>query len=321
MAQNLNSSVLASVIVVAADGFSGGKEELSRVARFLKSRYSFYEIVLVGSDRSDIAVGLVEDLARVAPQVRFLQIEDGADFDAMSLHGYSECIGDEILLVPLDELPYLNFVELFSALENNADLVRLRRRVVGLIERISSKLVSFLTGLPVDTRFCRTIGLKRQILSELLGQPHQLRIFRFVANKMIARQHVIVVDIPFTRTGLRLMFRRIDLAVQLLGTSAARILRIISSVCAAFAVGAFVVIAYVAMILLLKTEVAEGWSSSTILIAVLMFLQSSSSAAVCLGLSTLLDLYRPPQKHQLINEITASELFSNVNLLNVQHNH
>jgi hypothetical protein len=67
-----------------------------------------------------------------------------------------------------------------------------------------------------------------------------------------------------------------------------------------------------------KANVAEGWSSNVALVAVLMFAQMTASAAVCLGLSTLLDRHESPRMPRLINETTASDLFNEVRILNVQ---
>jgi hypothetical protein len=257
----LDSSFLVSVIVVAAPSFKGYDHKITEIASFLKERYAFFEILLIGSEAEENIEGLVETIGRIAPQIRFLEVEGNEDFDRLAMQGYAECIGDIVVLASVDELPFVDLPALLDRLRSGESLVRFRRKHGVAFERCSSIVVHWITGLDVDTRFFRTLGLNRQLLSELLGRPGELHLFRFTAHRLFGPQKFIEVDQPQVRRGLDLVLNRIDLVARLIATSAPRLLRFASALCATLAVTALISFIYVFGVWLFKKDVAEGWTS------------------------------------------------------------
>jgi hypothetical protein len=313
------TSVLISLIIVGTEDFTQYAKSLSSISASLQERYAFHEILLIGATTlSEGEARLLGDLARVTPHIRYLQVDGGPDFDNMAMSGYCECIGDIVVLTSVDELPYVDANAVLRQLHSGKRLVRLRRTSTGTIERYSSLAVRAITGLEVDTRFCRTLGLNRQLLSELVARPADIHLFRFTAHKLSGTQTVIDVDMPSTRGGPTLFLRRMDLLARLVANSAPRLLRFASGICLAVAVGALMALFYIVGIWLFKTEVTEGWVSTGLLISMWMFVQLGASSVICLALSRIIDRDIRTRLPRLIDDTTISELFNDVDLLNVE---
>lgn len=317
----LDQSLLVSLIVVGTPGFEGLEQDLERLARSLKGRYAFFEILLIGVVETHSAHDLMECVSRSAPQTRLLQIEGVADFDRMAMHGYQECIGDIVVLSSADEIGEIDIGPVLRHLEAGEEIVRLRRRKGGAVERATSYAVRSVTGLHVDTRVLRTLGLNRQLLSELLARPDEIHLFRFTAHTLFARQSVIEVDAAPTRSGLALLLRRVDLVARLIALSAPRLLRISSALCLALSVIALLSLFYVIGVWLFREEIAEGWTTMISMLAIWMFAQLAATSALCLGLSRILDRQERARLPRLADELTISDLFSRTNLLNVESAH
>ncbi|MDX7952948.1 hypothetical protein P7D22_17435 [Lichenihabitans sp. Uapishka_5] len=319
---SLDSSLLVSLIVVVSAHAGLDETHLGKLASFLRDRYAFFEILLIGPEDSDvIGPQLLVRLGHVAPQTRFMQVESGADFDRMAVHGYSECIGDLIVLTSSDELPYLDLAPILEKLRANVSLVRLRRRSNSLSERFGAFVVRFITGLQVDTRYFRSLGMTRQLLSELMTYPDAIPVFRFMAHRLFGPQTVLKVTMPPTRGGFRRLMGRIDTFARLLAVSAPRLLRIVSAVCLAVSLGSFLVFVYVVTTWMFKKQIAEGWTTTTSLLALSMFVQLNVSAVLSLGLSRALDRQERTRPPRLVSEATASDLFREVTILNVEPAH
>ncbi|MCT8266495.1 glucosyl transferase [Afifella sp. JA880] len=288
------------------------------MAAFLRKRYYFFEILLIAPASDEVVDDLVADIARVAPQIRLLQIDSANDFDRLAIHGYQECIGDIVVLTSADELPFIDLATVLEPMQRGENLVRLRRKSGSLLEKVSSLVIRSITGFDVDTRFYRTLAVSRQLLSELLAYPEEIQLFRFKAHHLFGRQRVIKTDAAPVRGGFRRLLRRIDLVARLVATSAPRLLRFAAALCALFAIAALGSLLYVLAVWLLKNNVAEGWTTTTTMLGAWMFVQLGATSLMCLGLSRLLDRQERSRAPRLLNEVTVSDLFGNASVLNVE---
>jgi hypothetical protein len=317
----LDDSVLVSLVVVSTEGFDDLKAPLDSALADLKSRYAFFEVLLIGASGAPAAEAvhsLVSELGRSVPQLRVLQLGGEPDFDRMAMQGYQECIGDVVVMSSADEIGHINLETIIGRLRSGEELVRLRRSRGNALERFGSFMVRCVTGLHVDTRFLRTLGLNRRLMSELLARPEEIRLFRFTAHEFLGMHAVIVTDTPPARKGVGYFLNRLDLLARLIATSAPRLLRAASALCLLLSAAALMTIFYVVGVWVFRQEVVEGWTTMISLLASWMFVQLSATSALCLGLSRLLDGQERSRPPRLIDETTVSDLFSNAALLNVE---
>lgn len=315
---SLDSSLLVSLIVVCPDGFESIEANLQRLIAEIRRRYAFFEVLIIGNAGDQSGQELLRRLGPAAPQIRCLQIEGAVDFDRLAMQGYLECIGDIVVLSSADELGAVDLMALIDRLRAGEELVRIRRRQASALEKASSSIVRFITGLDVDIRFLRTLGVNRRLLSELLARPEEIHLFRFTAHTLFPAQAVIDTDQAPKRGGLQLIARRIDLAARLVATSAPRLLRTASALCLALSLVAFLALFYVVGVWLVRDEVAEGWTTMISMLALWMFAQLAATAVLCLGMSRLLDRQERSRMPRLVDELTVSDLFSSTGLLNIE---
>ncbi|MCM2505985.1 glucosyl transferase [Aureimonas altamirensis] len=317
----LDRSLLVSLIVVFDEVSAALEGDIKRAASTLRERHAFFELLLIGNGDISLTQCLVRSLSFEVPHVRFLQVADAGDFDRAAMHGYHECIGDVVILSSSDEIGAIDLAIVLEKLSSGAELVRLRRKRSSLIERTSSWLVRGLTGLEVDTRFQRTLGVGRQFLGEMLAYPEELHLFRFTVHGHSRTRVVIETHTAPSRSDVSLILRRVDLVARLIATSAPRLLRAASIACLVLSALALLSLLYVVGVWLLRNEIAEGWTTMFSFLAGWMFVQSAASAILCLGLSRLLDRQERSRPPRLIKDVTVSDLFSDTSFLNVEGGH
>lgn len=314
----LDNTILVSLIVIATQGFEDLEKRLEKAIASLQSRYAFFEILLIGTSGDAAVNGLVSHLGRSVPQLRVLQLEGESNFDRMAMQGYHECIGDAVVMSSADEVGHVDLEAIVEHLRGGEELVRLRRSRGNALERFGSFIVRSVTGLHVDTRFLRTLGLNRRLLSELLARPEEIHLFRFTAHDFLSNHAVIVTDEPPARSGFGFFIGRLDLVTRLIATSAPRLLRGASALCLLLSGAALITLIYVVGVWLFREEIAEGWTTLILLLASWMFVQLLASSALCLGLSRALDGQERARTPRLVDETTVSDLFSSATLLNVE---
>lgn len=312
-----DTGTLVSLVIAAPDGLGGSAAEIMRLAEQLSRRFAFFEIMLLVPHRDDHAVELLGRMAEKGLQSRFLALGNLVGFDDASLRGYHQCIGDIVVMAAAEELPFLDLDMLIAPILGGARLVRMRRPKNTYQGWFISRIVRALTGFRVDTRFYRTMAINRKLLSELLASPDSLTLFRFTAGK-ISGYEVVVLDRPMLREGYRGLVRRIDLVARLIMAAAPRLLRQTGVACALLSIGALLALVYALAVWLLKSDVIEGWTSVTSLIAIWMSVQMAAMAMLCLGLSRLLDRNASQARYHIIDELSSGDIFQRSGLLNVE---
>jgi hypothetical protein len=311
------TDTLVSVVVVSPRGKHVSADVLAAVRELLAERFEFSELVVISASDED-----PDTSDPSTSSVRRIRCEGRPSFDELAALGYAEAIGDVVVAASADELGLFGLETVLAPLLAGDDLVRVRRRRANLFGRIGSKLVEAVTGRIVDSRFYRTLGVSRTLLSTLASHPEQVAFLRFAETRAVAKQTVLVVDAPAPRGGLRYHAGRIDLTVRLVAEAAPRLLRFSAATCAVFAAGALALLLYVPLVWLFKAEVAEGWTSTTLLLAGWMFVQSAAMSAICLGAGRLLDRTGAKTRPwRVVSDLSTGRVFPAARILNVEGGH
>ena len=316
---NKNSSQLVSLIVVASDGGVINSQTLATVTEFLSKKFEFFELIVVATVGGEALKQLSRSLDTSIGHVRLLGIDGNADFDRLAVYGCLACIGDFVILTSIEELGLKDVDTILTGLLRGESVVRLRRRQNTVIERLASSIVRTITGLHVDTRFCKSIGMNRQTLSQLLGQPEDLHLFRFTAFGEGSGQLIAETDSPPQKVSLSQLGRRADLVARLVGNSSARLLRVASILSLLLALAALLALLYAVALWMLKRDLVEGWTTTISLMAVWMFVQMSATAVICLGVSRLIERQDRAKSTKVAEEITTGDLFNRADMLNVEN--
>ena len=312
-----DQQTLVSLVVVAPVGSRVSADDLVRHATLLDQRYAFSEVLIVINDGLEEALEAVRRVAPLVAETRVLQVGEATGFDDIAISGYREAIGDLVVLTSTDELALIDLSALLAPLHDGDRLVRVRRRRADLLERAGSRLVRALTGLQVDTRYLRTLGLSRELLSELLAQPHYIQMFRFRGNALEDRQAVIKIDRPKVRGGLGTALRRLELTARLVSVAAPRLLRLSSALCATLAVASLGFVLYTLAVWLLLDDVAAGWTSLALVLGTWISVQMIATAALCLGLSRQGER-QAGRGARVLRDVSVGELFGRARLINVE---
>lgn len=309
---------LVSFVIVTSRDFGAYERAIERLVADLGKRFKFFEILLIISKKNDSSERLLGRLVSLAPYTRLLIVDGYSGFDDLMVHGFRECIGDIVVMAAAEELEFLELGQLVDPIIAGSTVLRMKRPNNTIAGWLGSKLLRVITGFRVDTRFYRTLSVSRQALTELLTSPERLVFFRFTAARGIAGYKVIRVDRPRPRQRLGERLKRIDLGARLVMTAAPRLLRYAAILCALLSLSAFLGLFYSLGVWAFKSEVIEGWTSTTLLLGFWMFTQLGATSILCLGLSRLLDRNTDRADGTIVEEIASGDLFANASFLNVE---
>ena len=309
---------LVSIAVILDGGSASSFEKVVELARRVTAAYQFVDFLIVGDVRCKFEESSFARVVALCPQSRYLQIEGAFGYDELIRFACAEVIGDVAVFTSVDEVDKADLLQVLAALLKGPNLVRLRRNRAPVPEIAAAGMVEFVTGFDVDPRFLRTIGVNRSLLGQLLNQPSLLSFLRFRAATLESNQEVINVDLPAPRRGLRATLGRIEVIANLIGIAAPRLLSFAAALSGLLALMSLGYMLYVGLVLAIKSQVAEGWTTLSLVIAFGLFVQTSALAIICLGIARLFRDSDPTKTGRILNDVSSSDLFRSFSALNVE---
>lgn len=316
----MDTGNLVSCAVVAPYGIAGRDNDIVGIATDLRQNFAFFEILIILPliYQDTLSDTLRRELIAAAPQTRVIILDAPPHFEDIAVDAYKAALGDVVVVIDADELGARPILDLVNPILNGNRLVRLKRERSSGLGVLSSFLVKLVTGYEVDTSFCRTMALGRTLLSELLPSTERLVLFRFMLGRSPSGSVVLDTPIRQMNMGFGGIGRRADLVARLVTTATPRLLRQAAMLCGLLSFASVIAVVYVLLNLLFNPSVVEGWATTNTLIALLMVVQMGAMAAVCLGLSRMLDDSTRAATTRRVDEWAAGDLFGRTNLLNVE---
>jgi hypothetical protein len=141
---------------------------------------------------------------------------------------------------------------------------------------------------------------------------------RFRVATFDPNHETIEVDVAAPRRGARAMFGRIEVIANLFGTAAARLLSLGAALSGALAGLSLAYMLYIGLVFLLKQNVAEGWTTLSLVISFGLFVQTTALSIICLGVARLCRDEDACRTGRILNEVSSSDLFRSFSAINVE---
>jgi hypothetical protein len=259
---------------------------IKALADQLASRFMDSEIVLVANGVDDAAAVALKAMTEQVPDLSVLFLASRLDGDEATLAGIENAVGDWVLLVEAGASTIGALPQLFDRLDQGFDVVIGRSpdgaRSAGprrLAISMYFSLYRMLNGVDITMD---------RVPAKLLSRAAALHLLRSPDGEALLRaQHIpggfptTTIDMPAEAAGPgRPFFRSLGKAVRLLVSSGAAPLRFISMTALTAALIAVLYSGYVVAIYLFKADVAPGWTTISLQVALLMFLFSAMFAVL-----------------------------------------
>jgi hypothetical protein len=290
-----SGDTLVSLLLIASGDPAADLGETRRLAEQAAARYEFHEIVVAVSRPSPAWRAAMLAEAGQLPRLRIVTIDIAMDYEELLIAALRFPIGDVVAcLWPGEARPEELDRLLEAALTGRADIVRgvwaqrslsRRGRWSAALLRRAGRLV---TGRDVAEYPARAIALTRAALNRLDSLGGSLRFFRVLdLSGQFQEAQVELVGSP--RRGLLDMpGERVRLVALLVSASAPRVVLGFALVCLALSLGSAAYTAYALLAWVLLPQVADGWTSTSVVFSLLFCANFAVLSALCLGLLELL---------------------------------
>lgn len=304
-------NLLVSVGIADGDADDNGLAILSALSGALAARFRYWELLIVTDvDKAHLHAATLQAI----PNVRLLKVRHGTSVYRRRVAIASEAIGDVVVISTLDDLPQLPVVAMIEKAETSGAMIVGRRRSAVLLNA-PFRALGASAGFRVDASDMLTTAYPRTVLSKLLNHPDPQLALRFPPiDDSIAVIGENVLDGSASRRSrsLRHARRRLAMLQKLLVGSAPRVLGLVASLAALVAVTsvAFVVYAIVAWLTLDRVE--PGWLTTSLALGLTAFFLGCAIFGLSIGLQKLIDLIEADVADDVVDEITAVDLFREV---------
>lgn len=258
------SEQFVSVVLPFRDPPPDLTDRAAAVVAVLREHFRHYELILV-DDGSDVPPTDLDTLARQTPGVRLVRLSRRFGPDAARTAGLDSAIGDLVVLLGPDDPPEA-IPEVARLARDGVDVVRaIDRTRPGALYRGCRAAFRWVClrvfGWRLPSATVTLVGLSRRAVNALTRvRPRRRQLTLWIEQIGYPR-----ADLPYDRIpgGSRWpgLARAIDCGLDLLLSSSRSPLRVVSYVGLSAAALNLLAAAYVVGVNLVKSHVAEGWTT------------------------------------------------------------
>jgi hypothetical protein len=297
---------------------------VSALSRRVDEAYDFYEIICVSGRLDAAAAAALRERLSGVRNVRLLAVASDAEFDDLLAHGLNAAIGDFVVAIGVGDASAEDAVTLVeTCLAENADIVRAvarppESRPARARIAVLRRLLLAVAGCRINPLQRRAFCISRRALAKLGADRHEGRHFRLVSTGDIFAERELVVAPTLARRGWREELRRLRIVAYLASLRTPAFLTTIALVALFCSMVSVLFGVYVVAIWTLKSDVAAGWASLSLVTAFASSIGFAVMGAICLGLAQLLKALRSSFDLPPVQEFSTADLFSRSRRLNVE---
>lgn len=278
---------------------------LEPLVQELAGAFRYWEILIaVSEDNKD---NFDPILSRVA-NVRILAVRRATPFYRRRVAVVSEAIGDIVALCVLDEIPFLDIIDMLrTAAEDEAIVIGSRRSKSMLTPLLLA--LGRTAGFRVSAEDMLTALWPRTLLNQLLAHPDRELALRFPPSD----QALPVVRRQASGSGaarsVRDVGRRLSLVQRLLVSSAPIVLSAVALFSLLVVGFAGVLAAYAVAVWLFLPNVQPGWFTTMLVISLTSGMLGAAIFGLAIGLQSVIETLRGRRLDDIVGERSATDLF------------
>lgn len=316
---------LVSFIVVATGDPVIDSTEVQKLAEFADDTFDYYEILVLSAAPTSEWRTDFRRLGVSIPNTRVITIDTAMPYEELAGVAMDHAIGDYIISLQPGEVDIGDISQIVRYLATgDCDLVKVVHdsAETGPFERVSARLTNWIavaiTGKHIQWYQARAFGLSRTAVSRISAIDGAGKLFRVLDLSGYLHQVTMTVDSPLKRRFFGRAGEKLRLASELLSLSAARLIRAFAIICLSLAILSLLVTLTSVLIWVVKSDIAQGWTSMVVIFSVLFSANFGVLAAICLGLYQVLKSKQPDMVEMVTTELSGGDFFIRDSGLNIE---
>lgn len=284
--------------------------------RRISERFRYFEVLVIA--RVDDPDDFLAPCLAASPNTRVIKVRGSARHYARRVAAANEAIGDIVVLTAIAEATVLDLPgTIAKAADRNAVMVFTRRS--GGWSNPLLQALGAASRFRISSGDMRTIAIPRTWMNRLLAHPQYNLALRFPPlGQGLPIHHIPVADgvpaLPGNEASFR---RRVGLLYQLAVNAAPVVLMGVGLLSAAVAFGALLYSLYALGVVLLASHVQVGWFTTTLVQAGTACYLGIAILGLSMGLQKLLERLEPQIDDTVVEEVSNTDLFTEMQDLNV----
>jgi glycosyltransferase involved in cell wall biosynthesis len=292
------SEVFVSVVCAFQNAENYLEERLQALCTELRSRFQYYQVLLIDNASSDSSSAIVRKLLEKEKNLQYCVLSSPKNESVAQTAGLDRAIGDFIILMdlnvdPPDQIPHM--LELATAgSEIVYGLPRTRIEGGGLYDRLARLFLRLIArfnhvDVPQSTSTFRLFS--RSVLNFILESLDHHRILALAPALSGYRYTTVQYDrIPVVNSDPRRVSRQaLYRALDLTFSTSVRPLRLVALMSIGISIVSTLYSVYVVLIRLFMRDVAAGWATLSLQVSGLFILVSLVLAVMCEYLLQILE--------------------------------
>jgi len=311
--QKLREDILISVCFADLPKDTDIFESVRKLASEINARFAFWEFVLICDlDDTENFLPLVHEISNL----RLFKVRQGTPHYRKRAVVASEAIGDIVVLISADELPYIDLVAMVEETGKTGRIVMEQCSNLFALEHILNAPLVALgrgAGFKVDLRIMQTTIIPRTILNKLLAHPDKELALRFPPRDNNTPINFVTTEIKKPKTLASKDFgRRLSLIYTLLINLAPRFLFYVSMLSALASITALLYFIYIIGAWLILPSLEPGWLTISLMLSASAFFLGGATFGLSLGLQHLLSRIESEHVDEIVDEVNKIDLFGKV---------
>ena len=195
----------------------------------------------------------------------------------------------------------------------------MHRRSGGLLPSLSHSLLALVSGHRVNRQDMQTMAFSRTALERTINRPGATIDLRFEPKNATINYRRIPCEgsTKGARRRRKSTQERFKLAVELIATSAPRFLKAYAAISVVVLFSALLYAVYVVGVMLVLTDIEQGWFSTNIVQAGSVAFIAGGMAVLSLGIAEMYERLQGRDDWSITEEISNTSYFAETESLNV----
>jgi polyisoprenyl-phosphate glycosyltransferase len=319
-----NSLISVSAILHnAAGSIVPFLEEISAV---LAASFAHYEIVLIENGSSDDTVPAIRGQMQRYQHIRLVVLSREYEQQVAWTAALESSIGDFVILMDMDSDPPRIIPDLVAKAQGGFDVVtaEARRRdhqtmLYRLLSRNFYRLSNVVTEYKVNLDSSNYVCFSRKMVNAILQVKDRVRFLKFLQTE-IGYSHATIPFEPIQRggrKGCRQLLQRFFFAVETLVSHSTKLIRLATSLALLTSIISLGYLLYALVIKIFMTDVAEGWASTSMVLALMFAVMFFILFIIGEYLALVFKETRKGPLYHVAEEFNSSSLFTSIREKNV----
>jgi len=278
----------------------------------LTHEYNYFEIILLSFDSSFDAKNLFKKFANI----RMIELSKEVDLEVMHTSLIENCIGDYIAIV---DLAHDSIDDLMNMLEKCEDfdvvVGKRTKKFQTWFEKLTStvfyKTINLFTGIKIDSMYSDFVVMNRKVINFVAKNEDKVKFLKLLTlNNGFSKY-----DYEYTPKGQKSYSRNlldnVNFTIDVLVNYSHRLIRLATLMSLSMSLFNFFYIGYVLGIYLCKTDIAPGWTSSSLYSSISGFTLFLVLAIIGEYVRVILANQNNSQAYEVVSEQNSVALFSN----------